>query len=369
MEYLRKLFGWTQIMKQEETESLGDQKIDFLELFNCLSEGIVVFDRYGRMILKNSNVDQLLGIPIQSLSELIKELRVSTSLEELVYLDGLKKKEFFINQNNKYLKLQFRVHFEQGDRADKIIVAISDYSEQKLLDDRRKDFVANVSHELKTPLTSILSYAEALQDPELDLATRSNFLEVVVAEANRMDRLIGDLLQLSKLSGEKFPLNRRRYPFAQLIEKSIEKIRLEAVNHNLTIHTYLFGELPEVMMDVDKMEQVILNVLSNAIKYTPEKGSITIYAGTTFHQVYAKITDTGIGIPEENLNRVFERFYRVDKARSRQQGGTGLGLAISKEIIEAHNGIITLNSEFGKGTEVLIKLPIQSRNTNDQFYA
>lgn len=367
---------WTGLFKQKKQQD--NAPIDkhtqreatlFPALFHSLSEGVVVFERTGAIWKKNKSADALLLSEenITSFQELCALLNLSISLEEFLLLPTPNEKEFYITKGERYLKLQFFAPTEEA-YVQKVILLIRDYSEQKNLDDRRKNFVADVSHELKTPLTSILSYAEALSESEVDEETRKKFVDVIVTEANRMDRLIGDLLQLSRLSGEQYPLNRRRFPFDVLIRNCVEKIKLEAENRHLTIETFIIGELPEVMMDVDRMEQVILNILSNSIKYTPEKGKITIYAGMNFNQVYTKISDTGIGIPAEATDRVFERFYRVDKARTRKEGGTGLGLAISKEIVEAHRGMISLSSEFGKGTEVMIRLPIRSQNINDKPY-
>lgn len=359
--------------KQQDKEARQEQTQReatlFPALFHSLSEGVAVFEQTGAIWKKNRAADALLLAEnnITSFQSLCEQLQLNTSLEEFLLLPMPKQKEFFVTQGDKYLNLQFFAPTEEA-YAKKVILLIRDHSQQKTLDDRRRNFVADVSHELKTPLTSILSYAEALSDADVDEDTRKKFVDVIVTEANRMDRLIGDLLQLSRLSGERYPLNRRRFPFDVLIRNCVEKIKLEAENRNLTIETFIIGELPEVMMDVDKMEQVILNILSNSIKYTPEKGKITIYAGMNFNQVYAKISDTGIGIPAEGIDRVFERFYRVDKARTRKEGGTGLGLAISKEIVDAHNGTISLTSEFGEGTEVMIRLPIRSQNINDKPY-
>lgn len=370
----RKWLRFFQKSKEQDngkaTENAQRETVLFPALFHSLSEGIIVFDRDGKLWTKNESVDSLLKFDTEytTFQELCTLLNMNLTLEEFLLLPMPTQKEFFVTKGEKYLKLHFLAPADEGAYAQMVLIMVSDYSEQKSLDDRRKDFVADVSHELKTPLTSILSYAEALSEDDVDEETRKKFLNVIVTEANRMDRLIGDLLQLSRLSGERYPLNRRRYPFDALIRNCVEKIKLEAENHHLTMETFIIGELPEVMMDVDKMEQVILNILSNSIKYTPEKGKITIYAGMNFNQVYVKISDTGIGIPAEATERVFERFYRVDKARTRKEGGTGLGLAISKEIVDAHSGLITLTSEFGKGTEVMIRLPIRSQNVNDKPY-
>jgi len=340
-----------------DKEEKKEINIDYPSMFNSFAKGLIIFDADGRIIARNHNAGIFLNIlkNSNSFNEVTKILNLNILREELIYLSNQSQKQFFVTSGERYLQLQF-----SSDDDARIFLVVSDFSKERRLDDRKRDFVANVSHELKTPLTSIMSYSEALLDPDLPAEMRNKFLNVVISESERMDRLIGDLLQLSKLSSDKVPLNKRRYSFALLINNCIEKIRLEADNHKVTIKTYFYGDLPEVMMDVDKIEQVILNILSNSIKYTPEKGTITLYAGKTFSKVFAMISDNGIGIPKEYVGMVFERFYRVDKARNRQQGGTGLGLAICKEILDAHMGEINLSSEFGRGTDVLIKLPIKS---------
>ncbi len=219
--------------------------------------------------------------------------------------------------------------------------------------------MANVSHELKTPLTSIKSYTETLLDGCLeDRETTVRFLNVIDTEADRMTRLLKDLLQLSSLDSRQAKWNIKPVDFSALVKSCVEKLYIEASNKNQEFKCFTIGDIPQITTDPDKLQQVLLNIMMNAIKYTPEIGEITVFIGKLYGEAYVKVTDTGIGIPAEDLTRIFERFYRVDKARSREMGGTGLGLSIAKEIIESLGGTISISSEFGKGTEVTVKLPV-----------
>ena len=224
----------------------------------------------------------------------------------------------------------------------------------------RREFVANVSHELRTPLTNIRSYAETIMDSgdEMPPALRGNFLGVIVSEADRMTRIVQDLLTLSKFDYGKMEMNIARFPFAKAVSGVYEAVVLDAQNHGHQLTLHLPEHLPEVDGDRERIEQVIMNIVSNAIKYTPDGGKIDMTAGVSGQQVFVRIADNGIGIPEKDLPRLFERFYRVDKARSRASGGTGLGLSIAKEILNQHHGDITIDSVYGKGTTVTITLPI-----------
>ena len=229
----------------------------------------------------------------------------------------------------------------------------------KGLEDMRREFVANVSHELRTPLTSIKSYAEALLDGALDdREAAEKFLGVINSEADRMTRLVRDLLQLSRLDNQQMKWDMEEISFVNLVKSAVERMGLEAENKSQLLECHVLGDVPNIEADYGRLEQVVFNLLSNAIKYTPEGGRISVFIGKTPNEVYMKVTDTGIGIPEEDLPRIFERFYRVDKARSREMGGTGLGLAIAKEIVEAHSGAISITSEKDRGTEIIVRLPI-----------
>jgi two-component system, OmpR family, sensor histidine kinase VicK len=175
------------------------------------------------------------------------------------------------------------------------------------------------------------------------------------------------LLQLSRLDNQQMQWNMSKVAFIELVKNSINNLQLSAKNKGLELESFVIGEIPEIDADRDRIEQVVINILSNAIKYTPSGGKITVYIGKLYNDVYIKVIDTGLGIPQKDLPRIFERFYRVDKARSREMGGTGLGLSIAKEIVDAHGGTITISSENNKGTEVVVKLPISNSSYDQQF--
>ncbi len=264
-----------------------------------------------------------------------------------------------IDFEGKTLKVYFAVFTDEAKRPEGIIAVLQDITEQQRLENMRKEFVANVSHELRTPLTSVKSYSEALLDGALDdREIAEKFLGVINAEADRMTRLVKDLLQLSRLDNKQMNWNFEEISLVKLVKSTVERMELEARARRLTLECFVLGDIPRIDADYGRIEQLVFNVLGNAIKYTPEGGKVTVYIGKIYNEVYVKVADNGIGIPESDLPRIFERFYRVDKARSREMGGTGLGLAIAKEIVEAHAGVITINSQAGSGTEVTVRLPV-----------
>ena len=329
-------------------------------ILNYMTDGVIAFDLSGDVIHANPAAKKMLGVTEikDTFNSFSQKYGLGTAIEEVLYFESSGNKEKDIKVNDKFIKVYFALFTDEEKKAEGIIAVLHDSTEQQRLENMRKEFVANVSHELRTPLTSIKSYAETLlegasEDPE----TTEKFLKVINSEADRMTRLVKDLLQLSRSDNQQMNLKAQNVPFVVLVKCAIEKIQIEAKNKGLVIENYVIGDVPDIKADHDRIEQVVLNILSNAIKYTPAGGKITVYMGKVYSNVYIKVVDTGIGIPQEDLPRIFERFYRVDKARSREMGGTVLGLSIAKEIVEAHGGTIAINSEFGKGTEVMIKLP------------
>ena len=221
----------------------------------------------------------------------------------------------------------------------------------------RKDFVANVSHELRTPLTAIKGYVEALRDdPKVDLQQRQRFLEIIETHADRLTLIITDLLLLSKIESGQIPMKQEPVELAPLFDRTLALLshHINRKQHKIVLN--VSPALPSVLGDEERLGQVFLNLLDNAIKYTPDQGTITIAAGEKEGTIEINIEDTGIGIPPKDLPRIFERFYRVDKARSRELGGTGLGLAIVKHLVEAHRGTVLVESS-GKGSRFTITLP------------
>ena len=250
--------------------------------------------------------------------------------------------------------------FDQ-ERLGGVLVVIHDVTEQRKTEEMRREFVANVSHELRTPLTNIRSYAETLADNAGDIPpeTEKNFLGVILNESDRMTHIVQDLLTLSRFDSGRSELNLAPFDFGEAVRDVYQANRLEAQRHGHTMELELPVSLPEIVGDRERILQVMMNVVSNSIKYTPDGGRIRLSAGVQGKRVWMEVADNGIGIPKEDRGRIFERFYRVDKARSRESGGTGLGLSIAKEIIDRHQGTIELVDRPGPGLTVRITLLVE----------
>ena len=241
-----------------------------------------------------------------------------------------------------------------------VLIVLHDVTERRRTEERRKEFVANVSHELRTPLTNIRSYAETIRDANGDIPreTENSFLDIVINEADRMTHIVQDLLTLSRLDSGRTEMVMARFPFGDAIDSVLRSIALDAQRHGHELTHDYPAHLPLIMGDRGRIEQVMLNILSNAVKYTPDGGHIRVTAGDAGDTVWMEVADDGIGIPEKDRPRIFERFYRVDKARSRESGGTGLGLSIASEIVQRHNGTLTLVDRPGPGTTIRLELPV-----------
>lgn len=250
---------------------------------------------------------------------------------------------------------------DENDRPAGVMVLIQDITEHVKLDNMRKEFVADVSHELKTPLTSIMGYAETLAEAEYDKDLQEKFLNVISSEAVRMTKLVNDLLTLSKFDGNKTEWERTEFDLGELVKQCQENLQIEMDKKKQKVECFVTANVPSVYADKDGIERVVLNILSNSVKYTGEGGTIKIYVGFVYNDAYIKVIDNGIGIPEEDLSRIFERFYRVDKARTRAMGGTGLGLSIAKEILDKNGGRIDIKSKAHEGTEVVITIPTKQK--------
>ena len=280
---------------------------------------------------------------------------IVAKMDAILYLDNTAEEKIIIG--DKTINVFLASYKDENDLSSGIIAVIQDITEHVKLDDMRKEFVADVSHELKTPITSIIGYADTLQDGDYDKETQQRFLSVISSEGRRMADLVSDLLTLSRYDTNRMTRELTIFDLGEVAKKCQEKLAIEIEKKKQNVECYVTADVPPIEADKNGIERVILNVLSNAVKYTQEKGNIKIYVGFVYNDAYIKVIDNGIGIPKEDLSRVFERFYRVDKARSREMGGTGLGLSIAKEIIEQNNGSIDIKSELGKGTEVVIRIP------------
>ncbi len=358
---LTRTFNYMAKELKKTLNEISKEKNKIETILNYMTDGVVAFNIDGEVVHANPASKLMLGLNEfnMNFNEFSNKFDLGITIEEMLYLEIFSTKEASLSFDNKYIQIYFALSTDEQRKAEGIIAVLHDITVQQKLDNMRREFVANVSHELRTPLTSIKSYSETLMDGALeDSETAHRFLGVINSEADRMTRLVKDLLQLSRLENEQLQWNMQTFGFDSLVRSSVEKIELSAKEKGQIIECFSIGDKPQVLADKDRIEQVILNVLTNAIKYTPEGGKIIVYVGKMYSDAYVKVVDSGIGIPEEDIKRVFERFYRVDKARSREMGGTGLGLSIAKEIIEAHKGSISITSQLGKGTEVTVRLPI-----------
>lgn len=346
---------------KKNVAEISSEKNKIETILNYMTDGVIAFNMAGRVIHANPAAKKMLELKDTefSFNDFSQKHSLRITLEEIIYIQPENISEKSFDFNDKYIRAYFALFTDEGKKVEGVITVLQDITEQQRLENMRREFVANVSHELRTPLTSIKSYTETLLDGVLDdRDTAERFLGVINSESDRMTRLVKDLLQLSRLDNQQMQWNYQKISFVELVRHCVEKLQMEAKNKGQLIHNYVIGEIPEITADRDRIEQVVINILSNAIKYTPAAGEITVYVGRLHSGVYFKVADTGVGIPKKDQSRIFERFYRVDKARSREMGGTGLGLAIAKEIVEAHHGTIEVSSEPGKGTEFIVKLPL-----------
>lgn len=348
------------IMNVEMNQKLNEvnrQKREIEAILLHMNDGIVAFDEKGNIMHINPAAKALLKIDKESnFEEIFSRFNANIKMDAILYLDNTAEEKIAIE--DKTINVFLASYKDENDLSSGIIAVVQDITEHVKLDDMRKEFVADVSHELKTPITSIIGYADTLQDGDYDKETQQRFLSVISSEGRRMADLVSDLLTLSRYDTNRMTRELTIFDLGEVAKKCQEKLAIEIEKKKQNVECYVTADVPPIEADKNGIERVLLNVLSNAVKYTQEEGNIKIYVGFVYNDAYIKVIDNGIGIPKDDLSRVFERFYRVDKARSREMGGTGLGLSIAKEIIEQNNGSIDIKSELGKGTEVVIRIPV-----------
>jgi len=344
---------------KENLSEVSRQKKQIETILLHMTDGIIAFNMEGKIILVNPAATRMLRImpEDETFEKIFKNLNVDINMEKIIYLDDWTSSEERIVVGDNYINLFFAPIKDEFDRQAGVMVVIQDITEHVKLDNMRKEFVADVSHELKTPITSIMGYADTLLEGEYDKQTQEKFLNVIASEARRMAKLVTDLLALSRFDNKKVKVEKEEFDLGELVKRCQEKVQLEMNKKNHQVECFVTANVPPVYADKDGIERVVLNILTNSIKYTKENGHIKIYVGFVYNDAYIKVIDNGIGIPENDLSRIFERFYRVDKARTREMGGTGLGLSIAKEILDNNDGSIDIKSEKGKGTEVVIRIP------------
>ena len=344
---------------------MSSEKNKMETILKHMADGLIAVNLDGQIIHANPAAIRMLKVTpeemdSQSYNTLIKQLNEELSLERLMEKCREGELSDVFEKSGCTYSIRFDWFKDEDGNDVGIIILLQDITQRQKLENMQMDFVANVSHELKTPLTTIKSYTETLLDGYVEEPeTVNEFLEIIDNETDRMNRLVKDLLQLSRLDNNQEIFSRKEGNLISLLKAAVKKIELTAASKSQHLNC-LFNEEERIPVDMDKdrIEQVILNVISNAIKYTGEGGRIDIDALKMEKKAVVTVTDNGIGIPETEQSRVFERFFRVDKARSRALGGTGLGLAISKQIVEGHQGTIELQSKEGKGTKVIITLPL-----------
>ena len=340
-------------------EAVENERNKLDTLFLHMTDGVVAYDGNGALIHCNPAAAALLGRKSEDCrySELFETMCPFAHVVSLQRNDFVES-ELAVGDRSVEVCL---APFSDEQRGG-VLVVLHDVTEHRKTEERRKEFVANVSHELRTPLTNVRSYAETIREAgdELSRETENDFLDVVISETDRMTNIVRDLLTLSRLDSGRSEMNMARFPFGAAIDAVLRSIELEARRHHHELTRSYPDSLPIIVGDRGRLEQVMLNVLGNAVKYTPDGGHIHVTAGesSTGDKVWMEVADDGIGIPEADRSRIFERFYRVDKARSRESGGTGLGLSIATEIVQRHNGTLSLVDREGPGTTVRLELPI-----------
>ena len=345
---------------RKNLKKANDEKKKTDTILEHMTDGVIAFDMDENVTYINLAAKKLLEIDesennFKKIFEKYNDDDID--LQKIIYLNTWTSYDKKIVFKDKTMELLFVPFLDEINRPIGLMVVIQDISEHERLNEMRKEFVADVSHELQTPLTSIKGFSENLLEDDCDFETQKHFLKIINDNANRMENLIHDLLTLSKFDGKRGNIKSEKFDLGELTKECSEKFEIEIKKKNINLNCFVTAEVPLVYANRDGVERVILNIISNAVKYTPDGGNIDIYIGFVHNDAYVKIKDTGIGIPKNDVEKVFERFYRVEKARSRKMGGTGLGLSIAKEIIEQNKGTIKINSDLGKGTEVIIKIP------------
>ncbi len=360
---LENVFGMMTTELKEKLSEVSTQKNQIETILLHMTDGIIAFNRKGEIILINPAAKKFLSIRPEdnTFEDIFNKFKLNINMEKIIYLESWTSTEQRIRVDDRYVNVFFAPFKDEQERPNGVIAVIQDITEHVKLDNMQKELVADVSHELKTPITSIMGYADTLLEGEYDKETENKFLNVIATEARRMAKLVTDLLTLSRYDSNKKNTQKESFDLGDLVKKCQDKLAIEIKKKNHTVNCFVTADVPPVYADKYDIERVVLNILTNSIKYTPDGGEIKIYVGFVYNDAYIKIFDNGIGIPEEDLSRIFERFYRVDKARTREMGGTGLGLSIAKEILDKNGGSIDIKSVVGQGTEVVIRVPTKSK--------
>lgn len=364
---LTRTFNYMADRLQYTLEEAQGERDKLNTIFQHMTDGVAAFTADGKLVHLNAATERMLGIHFaeaMTFADVFADMKQPTPGRDGA--DDVVQTE--IVRMGRTLNVLFAPFGSKNDAERGIVAVVHDITEQRKLDDARREFVANVSHELRTPLTNIKSYTETLMDAvgELPPETEKRFLSVISNEGDRMTRIVKDLLTLSKLDYGRMDLKFIRFSMQDMLDGVYSAMVLDAEKNGHELSLDIRDPMPDMNGDRERLEQVVVNIISNSIKYTPTGGHICLRAARRDDRhVMLQVIDDGMGIPEADVPRLFERFYRVDKARSRAKGGSGLGLAIAKEMVEAHHGTIDLQSKLDVGTTVTIILPTDLSADNE----
>ena len=344
---------------KKNTFDLNSQQNKTEIILEHMADGVLAFSTSRQVVHMNKSAMRLLNLTIEddTYDKICQRLNINISYDTVMYLPNYQSLEIKAEMGETALSIVFAPFFSDELNPMGIIMIVRNITDSVKTDNVRKEFVANVSHELKTPLTSIKGYSETMMNGDLTYQDIMRFSKVINQESNRMSRLVTDLLQLSRIDYNRVNWEKATLNTADILKKVCENVRFEAEQKGHTLELVCAEKVPAIYADRGSIEQIIINILSNSIKYTPDNGIIKVYVGPINNRVYIKVIDNGIGIPQKDIGRIFERFYRVDKARSRKMGGTGLGLSIVKEMVDGNGGTIEINSKLNEGTEVTMTFP------------
>ncbi|PAD19956.1 cell wall metabolism sensor histidine kinase WalK [Terribacillus saccharophilus] len=351
-------------LRQAHMRTEGERR-KLSSVLSHMSDGVIATDRNGAITLMNAPAESLIGRSADEVRGqfLIEVLNLNEKIVDITEIQETGSIIIDMSDDDQYLLLRcnFSIVQDEYEQISGFITVISDVTEQEQIDQERREFVSNVSHELRTPLTTMRSYLEALTDGAWkDESIAPHFLDVTQQETDRMIRLVNDLLQLSRMDSSNYTMEWDRINFVDFFHHVIDRFEMNK-REDIHFERYLPKEEALATIDKDKIMQVLDNVISNAIKYSPDGGTIRFRVRKDSQKLLVSISDEGMGIAYEKLDKIFERFYRTDKARTRKLGGTGLGLAIAKDLIEAHHGVIWAESKEGRGTTVLFTIPLNRK--------
>jgi len=354
---LGNMFNFLIDQLKRSMSSLQQEKSKMETTFTYMADGVLTVDLSGNIIHANPVAKNILSL--ESTDQKFDDIIVN--LKDNISMDHIKSRAYrgtdLAEKKGETYNIDYAPFMNNKNEIGGVILVLKNITEQHRIDKLQKEFVANVSHELKTPITTIKSYSETLLDGALEEKnTAVEFINVINSESDRMSRLVNDLLRLSKMDYEQTKWKKDSINLSDIVNIIVKKLQIQIKDKNISMHLNIPEDI-NILFDRDGLEQVLLNITGNAVNYTPEGGNVWINAKKDSNNTLVSIKDDGPGIPKEDQDRIFERFYRVEKARARGLGGTGLGLSIAKEIAEANGCAIAVKSSLNKGTEMIITIP------------